>query len=66
MKKQTKYRKMPKAEMIFADTEYGVAYAWKIKAHGLIIIENTQQKANLAFLEAYEFEYNKPFSCGLN
>lgn len=65
MKKQTEYRALPKAEMVFQNTEYGVAYAWKIEAHGLFILENTQHKANVSFLNAYEFEYNKPFSCGL-
>jgi len=52
---------MPKPNMVFADTPYGTAYAWKIADHGLCVLGDTRKQCVEAFLEAHRSEYGTEF-----
>jgi hypothetical protein len=46
----------PMPELAFADTEYGMAYAWKLVYKGIISIENTKAECLNQWHESYQRE----------
>jgi hypothetical protein len=42
-------------------TPYGAAYAWQIKAHGLMILGDSKTECQKEFLETFRFEYEREF-----
>ena len=55
-------RILPVPEIVFCDTPYGTAYAWKCGGYGLCVYGNTRLDTQIEFMEAYELEYDKPFT----
>ena len=54
-------RILPDPEFVTAETDYGMAYAWKCEGYGLWVLGDTQAEARVNFKAAFLAEYNKPF-----
>jgi len=50
-------KRIPEASMVFADTSYGMAYAWKIEHEGIMALGNTRLDACCNWLEALKAEF---------
>ncbi len=54
-------RKIPEPIMEFAETSYGMAYAWRVDAYGITVLGDTRQECIDKFPVVFEDEYNKKF-----
>ncbi len=54
-------RVLPIPQMVFADTDYGMAYAWKCEGYGISSMGNTRLDAQVQFQKDFEEEYGEVF-----